>query len=246
MSAMQQVREMETHRNSGVHRLSATLVIALGILTACSAAGEDTAPAGSGDVAPSAAATLLPDGQMDAGRYAFRTGVPDFDASYRVTMDVPSGYDGSGHFVIFKGPGQGISTWLVGNVYADPCHSDSTLLDPPVGSSVDDLVAALENQRQHPASTPTHVTLDGFSGKYMEMTVPAGVNLADCDHGEFRTWTHPRGGQRSLEPGQRDLLWIVDVDGVTLVIDAALGAKTSQQDRAERTQIVESAQIEHL
>ena len=183
---------------------------------------------------------------MEPGRYVFKTFVPDFDASYQITMDVPSGYEGGGNFVIFKGPGQGLSIWLVGNVYAKPCHSSGTLLDPPAGSSVHGLVAALESQQHRHASKPTDVTLDGFRGKYMEMTVPAGIKLANCDHGEFRAWVHPRGGQRSLEPGQRDLLWIVNVDGVPLVIDAALGKGTTRRTQAERTQIVESTQIERL
>ena len=64
----------------------------------------------------------------------------------------------------------------------------------------------------------------------MEMTTPAGIDVADCDEGEFRTWIDPMEGQRNLEAGQRDLLWIVDVDGTRLVIDSALGpdnAKTA-------------------
>jgi hypothetical protein len=244
------------HRKKGLRYASLGAVVAATALAVLAYAALDSnitthsMPAGPSQPSPSvtnaSTAMLLPDGSLQAGRYAFKTGVPHFDASYRVTMDVPSGYEGSGNFVIFKGPGQGLSIWLVGDVYAKPCHSSGTLLDPPAASSVHGLVAALENQRHRHASMPTNVTLDGFSGKYLEMTVPAGVNLADCDHGEFRTWVHPRGGQRSLEPGQRDLLWIVNVDGVPLVIDAALGPKSTDRDRAERTQIVESAQIERL
>ena len=78
----------------------------------------------------------------------------------------------------------------------------------------------------------------------MEMTVPAGIDVADCDHGEFRTWAAPEGGTRFLEAGQRDLLWIVDVDGNRLVIDAALGPQTTEQDRADRIQMVSSIQID--
>jgi hypothetical protein len=39
-------------------------------------------------------------------------------------------------------------------------------------------------------------------------------------------------------------LWIVDVDGTRLVIDAALGSETTQQDRADRIHMVESIRIE--
>jgi hypothetical protein len=102
----------------------------------------------------------------------------------------------------------------------------------------------LASQRGVRASAPTDVTVDGFAGKYMERTVSAGTNLADCDEGQFRPWLSTGGGERFLEPGQRDLLWIVDVDGVPLVIDAALGAEASAQDRAELIQIVESVRID--
>jgi hypothetical protein len=182
---------------------------------------------------------------MKPGTYVFSTLDPDFDASYRITMDIPDGYKGYGGYAVIKlGEIQGISTWVVGNVYADPCHWSGTLLDPPVGSSVDGLVAALASQKGRHASTPTDVTVDGFAGKYMELTVPAGIYLAECDGGEFRTWLGTDGGERYLQPGQRDLLWIVDVDGTPLVIDAALGAGTSAQDRADRIKIVESVQID--
>jgi hypothetical protein len=44
--------------------------------------------------------------------------------------------------------------------------------------------------------------------------------------------------------GQYDLLWILDVDGVPLVIDAQLPPSASAQDRAELEQMVESIRIE--
>ena len=74
--------------------------------------------------------------------------------------------------------------------------------------------------------------------------MPARLDLTGCDDGQFRTWVDPMGGERNLEPGQRDLLWIVDVDGSRLVIDSALGPDTTPQDRADRIQMVESIQIE--
>jgi hypothetical protein len=70
-----------------------------------------------------------------------------------------------------------------------------------------------------------------------ELTVPARIDLAACHDGQFRTWIDP-----TLEGAryrQRDLLWIVDVDGSRLVIDAALGPDTTPQDRADRIQMVE-------
>ncbi len=249
MPEMKEVRGMVTHRKAGVHRVVVPFLIAASILSACSSAGDDAQSSGAGQTStsvPTSTAPFMSAGEHNPpGRYAFTTG-SEFDASHRITMDVPGGWGGSGDgHVISKGPGQGISTWVVRNVYANPCAWTGTLLDPPAGSSVDGLVAALAAQKARHASTPTHVTVDGFTGTYMELTTPAGIDLADCDGGEFRSWVD-RGGSRYTEPGQRDMLWILDIDGVPLVIDAALGEGTTRRDRAERTEIVESTQIEPI
>ena len=166
-------------------------------------------------------------------------------------MDVPDGYegfaDGSGVAKLGRIGQMAVGAWVIGDVYADPCRWETTLLDPPPGSSVDALVAALAGQKGLRVSTPTDVTVDGFAGTYMERTVDAGINLADCDGGHFRPWLGTGGGlnERYLDPGQHDMLWIIDVDGVPLLIDASLGgAGTSAQDRAAHIQIAESVRIE--
>jgi hypothetical protein len=238
-------RRRSTRRKAGAYALVATLMILAGVLAVRSLADNDALQVIPGSTATPTATPVPSSGPMKPGTYAFSTLDPDFDASYRITMDIPDGYEGHGGYAVIKlGENQGMSTWVVGNVYADPCHWIGTLLEPPVGSSVDGLVAALASQKGHHASTPTDVTVDGFTGKYMEMTVPARIDLADCHGGQFRTWVDPDGGARWLRPGQRDLLWILDVDGTPLMIDVALGAGTSAQDRAERIQIVKSVRID--
>ena len=228
----------------------ATLMIAAGLLAACSSAGDDRQPVVDGpSPTPAGASSVTAAPSSDAsepGTYVLPTEDPDFDASYRITMELLDGYGPGveGPVVFGTDEGQGMSAWTVGNVYAEPCRWVGTLLDPPIDSSVDGLVAGLASQKSRHASAPTDVTLDGFTGKFMELTVPARIDLADCHDGEFRTWVDPMGGARNLEPGQRDLLWIVDVDGSRLVIDVALGPETTPQDRADRIQMVESIQIE--
>jgi len=225
----------------------ATLMIVAVILTGCSSANDETGSGDSGVTTPSGAATEMPAGPSDTTdpeRHTFTTYDPALDGSYEITMKLLDGYGGDpGDQVVFGSDGgQGISTWTVGNVYAKPCRS--TLLDPPIDSSVDALIAGLASQRGRHATTPTDVQVDGYVGKYIEMTVPPSINVADCAHGEYRTWTDPTEGNRYLEAGQRDLLWILDVDGARLVIDAALGPKTTEQDREDRIQMVKSIQID--
>jgi hypothetical protein len=71
------------------------------------------------------------------------------------------------------GGGFGLSFWDVGKVARNPCHSIGHLSDP--GPTVDDLVTALEAQSMRNATAPTDVTLAGYSGKYLEWSVPKGM-----------------------------------------------------------------------
>ena len=236
---------MLTQRKNGM--FVATLIIMALILAACSSSGDDTESGEPGVSTPSVEATVTPVSPSEKPGSEIHTftvlGDPALDGSYVITMKLLDGYEGD-EVVFGSDGGQGISTWAVGNVFANPCHSNDTLLDPPIDPSVDGLVAGLASQKGHPATTPTDVEVDGYAATYMEMTVPAGIDVADCDHGEFRTWADPYGCCRDLEAGQRDLLWIVEVDGNRLVIDAALGPQTTKQDRADRIQMVKSISIE--
>jgi hypothetical protein len=221
---------MVTQRRNGM--FAATLTTLALILAACTSSVEGTKT----PVSPS---------EGPAPRIHTFTVLGDsaFDGSYVITMKLLDGYKGD-DVVFGSDDGQGISAWSVGNVFTNPCHSNHTLLDPPIDSSVDGLVAGLASQKGHPGTTPTDVEVDGYAGKYMEITVPVGIDVANCDHGEFRTWADPSGCCRYLEAGQRDLLWIVDVDGHRLVIDAALGPETTEKDRADRIQMVKSIRID--
>jgi len=193
---------------------------------AASRPGQDTQPAGTGTLpkqesTPTATPILsLHSGVLEPGTYVVKTLDPDFDASYRITMDVPDGYtgftDGGGVAKLGRIGQMAVGAWVIGDVYADPCRWETTLLDPPPGSSVDALVAALADQRGLRVSTTTDITVDGFAGTYMERTVHAGINLADCDGGHFRPWLGTDGGdlnERYLDPGEHVMLWIIDVDG---------------------------------
>ena len=244
-----QYRNQRRHvakKKAAVFALIATLVVGGGVF-AVSVLRSDDGPVNVGlDPAPSIPAVTQ--GVMEPGTYVMRTLDHDFDASHQITVNVPDGYEGDeGGWVVRK---QGrvsqtaVSVWLIGDVYGDACKWSSTLLDPPPVSSVDTLAAALASQRGLRVSTPTDITIDGYAGTYMERTVPAGTNLDECNGAQFLLWLDTNGGQRYVDPGQHDLLWIVDVDGVPLVIDAAVGPGNSAQVRAELIQIAESIQLE--
>jgi hypothetical protein len=151
---------------------------------------------------------------------------PDVAAVYQETPDVP---DGRGFIVV-----------LVDNLYSDPCDQASGLMDPPLGPTVDDLASALANQPSTDASEPIDVTIDGYSGKYLEYTM-TGIT-EECPGGLVR-WPSSQGPRQALD-GEHDQVWILDVERVRLVIDAFSFRGTPAAAMTELRQIVESMQIE--
>jgi hypothetical protein len=136
--------------------------------------------------------------------------------------------------------------WLVP---ADACHWESTMPDTP-SATVDELVAALSAQASRDASAPVDISVDGHAGKSITLHVPDPMP-ADCDVDIFCTMSNPdvTRGPDACEriaqgPGQIDELWIVDVDGSLVLIDAAYYDGTPDEDVEEQRDIVDSITFE--
>jgi hypothetical protein len=146
--------------------------------------------------------------------------------------------DGAG-MIVFEGPLY---------VYGDPCQWSGTAPETPA-TTVDELVAALSAQALREATEPVDITVGGYAGKSVSLHVPIDIawsagEFTECDEGNFASWTTP--GQVAPErthqgPGQIDELWILDVDGVMVVIDTAYYAVTPQTTVQELRAIAQSA-----
>jgi len=131
-------------------------------------------------------------------------------------------------------------------VYGDPCEWSTTTPDEPA-TTVDELVSALTNQASRDASAPVDVTLGGYEGKFITLHVPEDADFAACDRGYFGSWAvpgDPTPSRYHQGPGQIDLLWIVDLDGVLTVMDASHYDQTPANDVDELRAIVESMTFE--
>jgi len=199
--------------------------------------------------APSAAPEELPvTGLLEPGDYTFR---PPGGTGLRGTLTVPAGWHGFERAAVLKNDsaeppdGAGLASWagdLI--VYGDPCQWGTTRPDAPVGPTVDDLVAALVAQPMRDATSPTEIVVHGYAGTAIELTVPADLDFATCWAGEFRSWTNTEDAARFHQgPGQHDRLWIIDVDGIRVVIDAGFYDGTSTADMAELQAILDSIQF---
>jgi hypothetical protein len=143
-----------------------------------------------------------------------------------VTFTVPAGWEGNigGPYAVFLQQASGgvgsIGFTVNQTVYANPCHYDQGPLNPQPGPSVADLATALANLQGLTATTPTDVTLGGYQGKQLTLTAPASFAGCTLSPDGFRVWELPLGATNDMSPGERDRVWILDVGGERLVIDA--------------------------
>ena len=133
-------------------------------------------------------------------------------------------------------------------IYGDPCQWSTTRPDTPA-TTVDEVVAALTTQASRDASDPTDITVDGYAGKTITVRVPDDAVFDECDDGNFGYWATIDAefgddgvspSRHAQAPGQTDTLYILDMDGVTMIIDTSSYTGTSAEDVAALETIVES------
>src|SRR6266699_4425599 len=225
--------------HSRISKLMVAIAVAL-LASAC------TAPP---TAAPGPTPQAMPLGEVDLkpGTYAFT--FPLLDAPGKpfpkVVITVPDGWRSYKSFVVqslVDTPRElGVSFWNVVDVYANGCHWLGPRVHP--GPTVDELAAVLAARPLRNATTPVAVTLGGYHGKYLEWSVPVDINFSDCDGAFFRSWTGDGTGgtdRYQQAPGQVDRLWILNVEGRRLVIDANYGPGASELDQVELGKVVDS------
>ena len=210
--------------------------------------GPADSPAPTPTLTPAPAAVELPNvsGAVSPGTYFVDN---PSETPVRFTMAVPAGWETIEGGFLGKIADQrfyvSLSAWVVDQVYTDPCQWVGAELDPPLGPTVDDLATALSRQVGRDATAPTEVMLGGYPGKAVELSVPDDFDVTTCDNEEFRMW---RGlgsaGGYNYGPGQRDTIYILDVDGERFVLQALYTPVASEADVAELQAIVDSIRIE--
>ena len=192
-------------------------------------------------------------GPLEAGRYLHVLDGLGYDADPpELELTVPSGWSvlpvGS---LVREGEGVTISFWNVAHVFADPCrwHESRQL----VGPGIRDLAQALQRVPGRNASEPAEVEVDGRWGLFLQWSVPADQesdrpgSFVGCDNTRtgdtlYVSWTTwPNGRQRYHRfPGEVDRMWILDVDGRRLLVDAQQEPGSPPASIAEIDAIVDS------
>lgn len=251
---------MQGLRAHALSPLGLTVAVAL---SGCAATVQLSEP--SAETTPTAAANASPatlaagETELDAGTYRLDlTGLtvgsdpyPEFSVTVSegwLSMDGwalarPSSADDT--------PSVAVTFWDVDEVYANSC--DWREAEVEIGDGVDDLVDALLDVPDRRPSDPEPVEVDGYEGTYLEWSVPQSLafdekgNFASCDGDgtgnlDFRSWTGAGWASTRYHqgPGQVDRLWVLDVDGQRLVIDAFSMPWATADEVDELMAIVES------
>jgi hypothetical protein len=198
---------------------------------------------------------------LAAGTYFWDVGT---EPPVRFTFTVPDGWTNRNDIIRkdHNGPGEvALGLWIVTNTYADPCRWQESLLDPPVGPTVEDLAAALMDQVGRNASASTEAVVGGYPATKIELSVPADLDLATCDNGYFRDWLQ-QGELHSQNPeldvaavgvnpnnvlfrsGQVNVVYILDVEGARIVVNTWHMPGSSEANLAELEAVLGSVRIE--
>ena len=142
------------------------------------------------------------------------------------------------------------------NVYGDPCQWLTTIPKTPA-TTPDEIAAALAAQASRDAKTPVDVTVGGYAGKKVTLHVPMSYEVpgatrekefADCDQDDFASYglegRETENERHHQGPGQVDELWILDVNGSIVVLDAMYGPAAPAQLVDEMRALAESATFE--
>ena len=242
-----------------------TRCVVSGILVAASVIGthaQSGSPASSRE--PVDAPLALHDGPLVPGTYAITPFVgtewdpcpaesglasappcadPSLDDALRFTFEVPDGWAGIEGTLwradMGNSPpgGAGILFGRGGSLYSDLCATSGGP-DMPVGPSVNDFVTALVDHPLLDVTEPVDVTLAGYTGTYLELQAPADVT--DCHYFVWEPGIYAQG------PDHLWHIWVLDVNGVRVVLRADTYPGTTEEVSAQIQAIMESLRIDSV
>ncbi len=142
------------------------------------------------------------------------------------------------------------------NVYGDPCQWLTTIPETPA-TTPDEIAADFAVQALSDATAPVDVTVGGYAGKAITLHVPMSYHqvpdvsreeeFADCDESEYGFYAAEVDASPSRNaqgPGQIDELWILDVNGAIVILDATYGPAAPPDLVEELRALAESATFE--
>ena len=187
---------------------------------------------------------MLDSRSLEPGRYALNSTIP-------ISVTVPAGWSSLGRESVKKdgeAEGAGFGIWDIGNTFVDAC-TDHTPVSPAPGSGVDELAERLANQPGVDAGPLTDVTIDGYSGTSVELTVTTDITTCIGGRDGFWLWagsryaSDPHDYRYVQDTNEMDRIYVLDVDGVRFTLFARVPPGTTAAARAELEAIIDSIEI---
>ena len=216
--------------------------------TTSSAPTPSPAPPSTPTLQPTAAAQALPSsGALSPGTYYVDD--PSLTNVERLTFTVPAGWVRDDFATKDAGTSREVmfTAWVVSHIFTDACDWDqSSMVD--VGTTADQLISALADQKGRTASRVTDTTIGGYQAKQMTLTVSPALDTATCTNGILRYWPGPgpdfSSGLCCNLAGNIDVIYAADIAGKRVLVVARHYPNSSSQSLEELQSIVDSIQIE--
>jgi len=182
-----------------------------------------------------------------------------------VTVNLPRGWDAAGPNTYVKPASAGqvglsIGAYTIQHVNTFPCRwASQAYTDTAYPHTAAGLASALSafwgqdpnqvpffsNSTIAPISTrPRVVTIGGRSALYVEVLIPSVLDFRQCDADQFVLWESADGSVRyAMGPGEIDRLWVVEMPGAPVVVDAVLPVLASASDTTALQAIIDSVRI---
>jgi hypothetical protein len=206
----------------------------------------------SSSVADGPLPTLPQSGTLAAGRYVLDDPVSTPRA---FTVEVPEGWSASrGSFIGKQLDAPTVvefSPWIVTHIFTDGCHARDSM--QATGPTMDELVDALLSiaPPRYPALVPdarhSSVTIGEHTARRVRLSMPVDFDFTGCDLPDvFRNWPG-RGpdldGGLMSRVGETDDIYVIDVDGSAMALDAKFGPDASLVDRVQLEAILASVEF---
>lgn len=212
---------------------------------------------GSSTASPSPRETALPQlhrsepSMLQPGPYAVSSA---FDAPF--TLTVPANWTGlehkSGFALLVKTEAGGrfgfvpnhslLGFYKVNGAFADPCRDEAPLDPAPIG--VDGFVAALRQEVGVDATRPTPTTVGGLPATTFDLTTT--IDYENCPNDPASLWTFYDVGTHVFHEnntGGRSRIWLVDVHGTLILINAEVTDRATDADAEELYRMVDSVEF---
>jgi len=167
----------------------------------------------------------------------------DIAGGPRAELDLPAGFFGSDWGVWIDPPKRedwgNIALRETGDVYRDPCKR---VVGPSTtGPTVEDFTRALVAQKLTRTTAPVPVEVDGHAGLYVEVSVPAAVDLSGCEDEQLVLWQGPGDEPTMISHEFTRRYWVLDVDGQRVVLVVTTYPHATKKAVELLSGIVESA-----